>query len=203
MTREECYSILGIASGSDAGTIRAAYKRMAKKWHPDINPHPSAKETFQQIQTAYSLLLKSYLPMETLIRKAEVVQQQQTDPREAIRQKREALRKRLLEQRERERARMRELYIQQMHKMLQKKNLLRYRIIYLFNLFFIGISLCMTTLLTISGLYFIGFPVIFYIILLFIGIGIPNYFAWHYVLEFSFLLRGKLLPKHILHHEKR
>lgn len=140
--------------------------------------------------------------MEALIRKAEAVQEQ-TDPREALRRKREALRKRLLEQRERERERIRQLYIQQMHNMLEKKQLFRYRIIYLLNLLFISLSLGIALLLAISGFYFIGFPVILYIILLLIGIGIPNYFAWRYVLEFSFLIRGKLLPKHILHHEKR
>jgi len=190
MTREECYSILEIPSGSDAAAIREAYKRMAKKWHPDISRHPDAKEIFQRIQKAYSLLIKSYLPMESLIRKAEAMQQN-IDPKEQLRRRREDLRKRVLEQRAREKEHLVQLYMQQLGRMLQKDRITRYRLIYLLNLLFVSLSLLLVLGTLFGGFYFIGFQSLYFVVLLFIGIGIPNYFAWRFLLEFSFLVRGR------------
>lgn len=191
MTREECYTILEIPSGSDAAAVRAAYKRMAKKWHPDMNGHPGAKEAFQRVQRAYSLLIKSYLPMESLLRKAEAVQQK-TDPREALRRKREMLRRRVMEQKAREKEHLRQQYLRQMGMMLQKNRVTRYRAIYLLNLLFISFSISLALFVLLAGSWFIGLHSLYFILLLIIGIGIPNYFAWRFVLEFSFLIRGKL-----------
>lgn len=191
MTREECYSILELPSGSDAAAVRTAYKRMAKKWHPDLNRHPDAKEIFQRIQKAYSLLIKSYLPMESLIRKAEAMQQN-IAPKEELRRRREDLRKRVVEQRAREKEHLMQLYMQQLGKMLQKDRIIRYRLIYLLNLLFVSISLLLVLGILFGGFYFIGFQSLYFVVLLFIGIGIPNYFAWRFLLEFSFLVRGRI-----------
>ncbi|RJQ66448.1 MAG: hypothetical protein C4519_25560, partial [Desulfobacteraceae bacterium] len=34
----EAYDVLGIAPGADEQTIKRAYRRLAKKHHPDVNP---------------------------------------------------------------------------------------------------------------------------------------------------------------------
>ncbi len=51
------YETLGIARGASADDIRKAYRQLARKYHPDLNPDdPKAKEKFQQVQTAFDVL---------------------------------------------------------------------------------------------------------------------------------------------------
>jgi DnaJ-class molecular chaperone len=54
---EDYYQILGVARGATAAEIEKAYHRLARKFHPDLNPDDkSAKEKFQQVQRAYDVL---------------------------------------------------------------------------------------------------------------------------------------------------
>jgi curved DNA-binding protein CbpA len=54
---ENYYDILGIPHSADLTTIKAAYKRLAKEFHPDRNPgNPDAEETFKRINEAYRTL---------------------------------------------------------------------------------------------------------------------------------------------------
>jgi DnaJ-class molecular chaperone len=51
------YELLGVDPGATADMIRAAYRRLAKRHHPDVNPgKPEAAETFKAIASAYALL---------------------------------------------------------------------------------------------------------------------------------------------------
>ncbi len=57
MVREDYYSILGISRGAKDGEIKKAYRRLARKYHPDVNPGDrSAEERFKRIQEAYDVL---------------------------------------------------------------------------------------------------------------------------------------------------
>jgi len=49
------YRILGISPIADEKQIRAAYRRLARQYHPDAGPGSSA-ETFRAVQDAYELL---------------------------------------------------------------------------------------------------------------------------------------------------
>lgn len=54
------FAILGVSRGADARTVKRAYRRLAKKHHPDVNPgDPQAEQRFKQIQWAYDAILKS------------------------------------------------------------------------------------------------------------------------------------------------
>lgn len=54
---DDYYSTLGVARGASADDIRKAYRQLARKYHPDLNPDdPKAKEKFQQVQTAFDVL---------------------------------------------------------------------------------------------------------------------------------------------------
>jgi molecular chaperone DnaJ len=54
---EDFYTILGLDNSADMAKIRAAYKKLAKKYHPDCNPgDPSAEEMFKKINEAYRIL---------------------------------------------------------------------------------------------------------------------------------------------------
>ncbi|EMC93221.1 hypothetical protein BAUCODRAFT_53071, partial [Baudoinia panamericana UAMH 10762] len=50
------YKVLGVESGASAGEIKKAYYGLAKKYHPDTNKDPKAKERFADAQSAYELL---------------------------------------------------------------------------------------------------------------------------------------------------
>ena len=53
------YQILGIPPGSSREDVRAAYRRLVRQYHPDVNPAPEAKEKFQEIARAYEYLTKT------------------------------------------------------------------------------------------------------------------------------------------------
>merc|ERR1719460_1708828 len=50
------YARLGVQRNADEKDIKNAYRRSARQWHPDVNPTEEAKEKFQAINEAYSLL---------------------------------------------------------------------------------------------------------------------------------------------------
>ena len=51
------YDILGISSGASLKDIRQAYRRLAREWHPDINPNQSSQvNRFLEISEAYRIL---------------------------------------------------------------------------------------------------------------------------------------------------
>jgi DnaJ-class molecular chaperone len=51
------YEILGVQRSDDDAAIRAAYRKLAKRHHPDVNPgKPEAADRFKEISAAYDLL---------------------------------------------------------------------------------------------------------------------------------------------------
>src|SRR6202453_1888175 len=56
-TKQDYYDLLGVARKALVKDIRAAYRKLARKYHPDLNPgDKSAEEKFKQIQEAYEVL---------------------------------------------------------------------------------------------------------------------------------------------------
>lgn len=57
---DDYYKTLGVARGASQSEIDKAYAKLARKYHPDVNPDDkTAKTKFQQIQTAYDVLKDS------------------------------------------------------------------------------------------------------------------------------------------------
>lgn len=50
------YGTLGLRRDADAPTVRAAYRRLARQWHPDTCHEPNAHEMFIRIQHSYEVL---------------------------------------------------------------------------------------------------------------------------------------------------
>jgi DnaJ-class molecular chaperone len=54
---EDLYSVLGVPKTASAGDITKAYRKLAKKLHPDLNPgDEAAEEKFKKITAAYDIL---------------------------------------------------------------------------------------------------------------------------------------------------
>ena len=57
MDRRDFYEVLGLKQGASAENIRKSYKRLARKYHPDLNPGDgSAEGRFKAISEAYDVL---------------------------------------------------------------------------------------------------------------------------------------------------
>jgi chaperone protein DnaJ len=54
---KDYYKILGVAKTADEKEIKSAYRRLARKYHPDVNPNDkSAEGKFKELQEAYEVL---------------------------------------------------------------------------------------------------------------------------------------------------
>jgi molecular chaperone DnaJ len=50
------YELLGVSRDSSKEDIKRAYRRLARKYHPDVNKEPGAEERFKEINRAYEVL---------------------------------------------------------------------------------------------------------------------------------------------------
>lgn len=54
------YQILELTPGASRDEIKAAYRRLAKQYHPDVNPTEEASVHFLEIHEAYDYLTSNY-----------------------------------------------------------------------------------------------------------------------------------------------
>jgi len=57
MNEKDYYSILGLDRSASAEDIKRAYRKLAKQFHPDVNPHPDAVKRFSEIDEAHDVLV--------------------------------------------------------------------------------------------------------------------------------------------------
>ena len=51
------YETLGVSRSASEKEIRSAYRKLARRYHPDVNPNDTgAEERFKEIQGAYDVL---------------------------------------------------------------------------------------------------------------------------------------------------
>jgi hypothetical protein len=55
----DLYAVLGIKRTATSNEIKSAYRRLARKYHPDVNSDPTAQLTFARINEAYHTLIDS------------------------------------------------------------------------------------------------------------------------------------------------
>ena len=56
MEFKDYYQILGVDPDADDKTIKAAYRRLARKFHPDVSTEQDAEEKFKELAEAYEVL---------------------------------------------------------------------------------------------------------------------------------------------------
>ena len=56
MAQEDYYDVLGVSRDASDKEINSAYRKLAKKYHPDINHEPGAEEKYKKINEAYEVL---------------------------------------------------------------------------------------------------------------------------------------------------
>lgn len=56
MNKRDYYEVLGVAKGASQDEIKRAFRKLAKKYHPDVSKEPDAAEKFKEAQEAYAVL---------------------------------------------------------------------------------------------------------------------------------------------------
>ena len=56
MADKNYYDILGVSKNASPDEITSAYRKLAKKYHPDVNKEPGADEKFKEVNEAYECL---------------------------------------------------------------------------------------------------------------------------------------------------
>jgi DnaJ-class molecular chaperone len=55
--RPDFWAVLGLAPGADPDTLKRAFRKQARRWHPDLNGNdPVAEERFKRVNEAYAVL---------------------------------------------------------------------------------------------------------------------------------------------------
>ncbi len=56
VTERDYYEVLGLARGATEAEVKSAYRKLAQRWHPDVNQDATADARFKEINEAYQVL---------------------------------------------------------------------------------------------------------------------------------------------------
>ena len=55
MEFKDYYKILGVSEQADASEIKASYRKLARKYHPDVSKEANAEQQFKEVGEAYAV----------------------------------------------------------------------------------------------------------------------------------------------------
>src|SRR3990167_2652524 len=56
MEYQDYYKMLGLSRDASPDEIKKSYRKLARKYHPDVSNEPNAEEKFKQVKEAYEVL---------------------------------------------------------------------------------------------------------------------------------------------------
>src|SRR5476651_194294 len=56
MQYKDYYEVLGVGRNTDADGVKRAYRKLARKYHPDVSKEKNAESKFKEVQEAYEVL---------------------------------------------------------------------------------------------------------------------------------------------------
>ena len=56
MNKRDYYEVLGVDKNASESDIKSAFRKLAKKYHPDVSKEENAAEKFKEAQEAYAVL---------------------------------------------------------------------------------------------------------------------------------------------------
>jgi curved DNA-binding protein len=56
MQYKDYYEVLGVTRAADAETVKRSYRKLARKYHPDVSKEKNAENKFKEVQEAYEVL---------------------------------------------------------------------------------------------------------------------------------------------------
>ena len=74
MKYKDYYETLGVSRDATSQTIKSAYRKLARKYHPDVNKSPDAQNKFKEISViyfhliSYSFICQNFLIIEKNIK---------------------------------------------------------------------------------------------------------------------------------------
>ena len=58
MNKRDYYEVLGVDKNASESDIKSAFRKLAKKYHPDVSKEENAQEKFKEVQQAYETIMK-------------------------------------------------------------------------------------------------------------------------------------------------
>src|SRR6266403_2200324 len=84
--KQDYYELLGVPRKATAKDIRTSFRKLARKYHPDLNPgDKSSEEKFKQLQEAYDVLSDSAKRRMLILTSAATISAAGPEPRAAER----------------------------------------------------------------------------------------------------------------------